>query len=389
MAADVVAQEALIHGVREHLRNTLPGHMVPTAFVILPELPLTANGKVDKRGLPLPELRSQTMEVKHVAPRNAKEERLAELWSELLNAPGIGVHDSFFDLGGHSLIGIQLLARVEERFGKSLPLNSLFQAPTIAGFAKLLQSETNNTELKNLAALQPAGDRIPFFCVHGDEANHHITRYLGKDQPYYAFFHQGEDGSPFQYKTVEDIAAHYLSELMTVQPEGPYLLGGYSFGGVVAYEMACQLRAAEHEVPLLAMFDMSAPARFIETMGDEDKFYTPLKRIVMRWLVERELGKGIIRSPKLRHFHIIDNYHKAILAYRPRPYSGPVTVFKADRSEGPDDMGWKKLVSGPLDVCVLPGDHYSLITDPEVVRLVRELSASIDRAVSKHAVEAV
>ena len=389
LAEDVVAQEALINAVREHLRNALPGHMVPTTLVILPELPLTANGKVDKRGLPMPELRSQTLEVKHVAPRNAKEERLAELWSDLLHAPGMGIHDNFFDLGGHSLIGIQLLARVEERFGKSLPLNSLFQAPTIAAFAKLLQSEKGTTGLKNLAALQPTGDRIPFFCVHGDEANHHITRYLGKDQPYYAFFHQGENGAPFEHKTVEEIATHYVNELKSVQPEGPYLLGGYSFGGIVAFEMARQLMAAGHEVPLLVMFDMYAPEDFLKTMRTEEKFYAPLKRTVMRWLVDRALRKGNIRSHKLQHFHIIDNYLNAIQAYHAKPYDGPVTVFKADRSPGPDDMGWSKLVTGPLDIQVLPGDHYSLIKDPEVVLLVKELSASIDRAVSKHAVEAV
>lgn len=389
MAEDVAEQEVLIHSVREHLRNVLPGHMVPTAFVILPELPLTANGKVDKRALPLPLHRVQTMEVKHVGPRNAKEQLLAELWSELLNVPGIGIHDNFFDMGGHSLIGIQLLARIGERFGKSLPLNSLFQAPTIASFAKLLQSENEVTGLKNLAALQSAGDRIPFFCVHGDEANHHIMRYLGKDQPYYAFFHQGEDGAQFQYKTVEEIATHYVNELTAVQPEGPYLIGGYSFGGVVAYEMAGQLRAAGHEVPLLAMFDMYAPKHFIRTMSASNKFYEPLKRIVMRWLTDRELAKGNIRSHNLRHFNIIDNYHQAILNYDPKPYDGPVTVFKADRSPGPDDMGWSSLVSGPLDIRVVPGDHYSLIKDPEVMHLVKELSASIDRAVSKHSVVAV
>lgn len=385
----VAAQEALISMVREHLRNTLPGHMIPTAFVLLAELPLTANGKVDKRALPLPELRSQTLAVKHVAPRNPKEEFLASLWSELLATPNIGIHDNFFDLGGHSLIGIQLLARVNEHFGKSLSLNTLFQAPTIAEYAILLESDTNVSSLKNLALLQPEGDRIPFFCVHGDEVNHHFTRYLGKDQPYYAFFHQGEDGAAFEHRTVEEIAAHYVKELLSVRPNGPYLLGGYSFGGIVAYEMARKLSASGHEVPLLAMFDMHAPEQFIESMIKEQKFHEPLKRTVMRWLTDRELRKGNIRSHKLRHFHIIDNYHKAIVAYRPGPYNGPVTVYKADKSEGTDDMGWAQLVTGPLESIVLPGDHYSLIKDPQVVRLVKELSASIDRAVSKHAVEAV
>ncbi|MEO7081749.1 MAG: thioesterase domain-containing protein, partial [Flavobacteriales bacterium] len=278
---------------------------------------------------------------------------------------------------------------VEQHLGYKLPLSSLFQAPTVALFAALVKKDEKPLALKNLALIQKEGNKPPLFCVHGDEANHHITRYLGKGQPYYAFFHQGEDGAAFEHKTVEAIAKHYVAEMTSVQPEGPYMLGGYSFGGIVAYEMACQLKAAGHDVPLLALFDMPIPKHFIESMDDDAKFYQPLKRTVMRWLVQLELRRGKIRSLKLRHFHIIDNYDKAILAYRPKPYSGPVTIFKAERTPGPDDMGWSTLVTGPLDIKVLPGDHYSLIKDPEVVRLVKELSVSIDRAVGKHAVEAV
>jgi amino acid adenylation domain-containing protein len=387
--ADPQAQEALIDQVRDQLRDRLPNYMMPTAFVLLPQLPLTANGKVDKRQLPQPVQRSQTMEMKYVAPRNAKEKRLAAIWSEVLRVEHVGIHDNFFDLGGQSMAAIQILGRVEEQFGKKLSLSALFQAPTISAFAKLLQDEPEQVPLTNLVALQPAGDRIPFFCVHGDEANHHLTRYLGGDQPYYAFFHQGEDGAPFAYKTVEDIAAHYVKEMLSVRPEGPYLLGGYSFGGIVAYEMAFQLSKAGHEVPLLAMFDMISPALFTESLGDDDKFYSPLKRRVMQWLVDRELRKGKIRSPRLRHFHIIANYHRAIEAYQPPTYQGPVTIFKAVSTPGPDDLGWGALVKGKLDVHVIPGDHYSMIKDPEVQQLVQELSACMDRALHKHAVEAV
>ncbi|MBP8823678.1 MAG: amino acid adenylation domain-containing protein [Flavobacteriales bacterium] len=389
LSEEVEAQEALIRIVRDHLRTALPDHMVPTAFVILPELPLTANGKVDKRALPMPEHRAQVMHTRHVQPRNAKEELLAKLWAEALGVPTVGVHDNFFDLGGHSLIGIQLLARVEERFGKRLPLNSLFQAPTVAALAKLVHGKEGPAGLKNLAALQPEGSRMPFFCVHGDEANHHIMRHLGKDQPYYAFFHQGEQGAPFEHHGVEGIARHYANELLSVQPEGPFLLGGYSFGGIVAYEMAQQLTAAGHEVPLLALFDMPAPDIFVKNMKLEEKLHEPIKRVVMRNLVERALAKGRIRSHRLQHFHIIDNYNRAIMDYRPKPYNGPVTVFKAAGTQGTDDMGWADLVTGHLDVHVLPGDHYSLIKDPEVALLVRELSRCIDRAVSRIAVEAV
>jgi amino acid adenylation domain-containing protein len=389
MEGQMDAQQAFITAVRDHLRECLPGHMVPTAFMILPELPLTPNGKVDKRRLPAPELRAQTMEVQYLAPRNTTEARLAELWAVTLNVPRMGVHENFFDLGGHSLIGIELLAKVEEAFGEALPLNSLYQAPTVAAFANLLHGKRRLSELENLAPVQPLGDRIPFFCVHGDEANHHISRFLGNDQPYYAFFHQGEEGRPIRYTTVESIAAHYIKELKTLRPDGPYLLGGYSFGGIVAYEMACQLAAEGHQVPLLVMFDMYAPDRFMEVMGAEEPFYQPLKNLVIRSLVKQALRRGKVASPKLRHYYIIDTYHKAIQGYRPKPYGGTVTVFKAEESAGPDDMGWSGLVQGGLDLHLLPGDHYSMIKEPGVVRLVQELSASMDRALRRHEVEAV
>ncbi|MCB0764570.1 MAG: amino acid adenylation domain-containing protein [Flavobacteriales bacterium] len=385
----VDAQEALISGLREHLRNALPAHMVPSAFVILPSFPLNANGKVDKRILPVPELRTQTMHAKHVAPRDHQERALAEIWSELLGVERIGVHDNFFDLGGHSLIGIQLLAEVDRQFKKSLALNALFQAPTIATFSKLIEAGSGAQTFTNLSAVQPKGDRIPFFCVHGDEANHFIPRYLGNDQPFYAFFHQGEDGSPIRYTTVEDIAAHFIAEMKMVRPNGPYLLGGYSFGGIVAYEMACQLKAEGADVPLLVMFDTYAPNAYIDVMRKEQKVHEPLKRMIMRRLVRREQKRGRITTPKLRHFHIIDTYDQAIMAYRPKPFDGPVTVFKAAGSYGAQDMGWGELALGPLDLHVLPGDHYSLIKDPEVKLLVRQLSMCIDLAVSKNAVEAV
>ncbi len=381
--------ESFIEGLKVHLQTVLPEYMIPAFFVVLPQLPLNTNGKVDKKQLPMPELRNTRMKAEHVAPRNDMERAVSAIWAKALGVAEIGVHDNFFDLGGHSIMGIQVLAHVEQHLGYKLSLSSLFQAPTVASFTALIKKDEKPLALKNLALIQKEGNKPPLFCVHGDEANHHITRYLGKGQPYYAFFHQGEDGAAFEHKTVEDIAKHYVAEMTSVQPEGPYMLGGYSFGGIVAYEMACQLKAAGHDVPLLALFDMPIPKHFIETMEDEDKFYEPLKRTVMRWLVKWSLRSGNIRSLKLRHFHIIDNYDKAILAYRPKPYSGPVTIFKAERTSGPDDMGWSTLVTGPLDIKVLPGDHYSLIKDPEVVRLVKELSMSIDHALGKRAVEAV
>ncbi len=387
---DPATQQQLIATVREHLRERLPEHMVPTAFVVMADLPLTPNGKVDRKALPAPEQRTQTLRARYVAPRDHLERVLAAIWGQLLGVERIGIHENFFELGGHSLIGIQILAQVEQQLGKELSLQSLFQAPTIAEFARLLQQGGAEVRWTNLSPIQPDGDRAPFFCVHGDEANYFIPRHLGTDQPFYAFFHQGEDGSPIRYTTVHEIARHFIEEMRSVRPHGPYLLGGYSFGGIVAYEMAQQLHDAGEEVPLLALFDTYDPLEYAADMARGARWYDPAKNLVYRWLGQRALRKhGRIENPKVRHHYIIDTYDKAITSYRPEPFTGAITVFKASATTGPDHMGWERLAKGGVDVVHITGDHYNLIKEPHVRLLTAELAKRIDRALSKRSVEAV
>jgi aspartate racemase len=382
-------QAELIARVREHLREHLPDHMMPGAFVVLADLPLTPNGKVDRRALPAPEFRQQLLRAEHVAPRDKTERDLAAIWSGALKVPSLGIHDNFFDLGGHSLIGIQVLGQVEQQFGRSLSLSALFEAPTIAEFARTLKAEGVSPKWNNLAAIQPLGERPALFCVHGDEANHFIPRYLGTDQPFFAFFHQGEDGQPIRYTTVESIASHFIQEMKGARPQGPYLLCGYSFGGIVAYEMAQQLRAAGEDVPMLVLFDTYAPREHAAAVASDRKFYEPVKTALYRQLIKRDLARGKVLSPRLRHFHIIDTYDRAVMAYRPKPMEGPLTVFKAKDAWGTEDMGWGALAHGPLHRFVLPGDHYSMIKEPHVKELVKVLGTCIDKALQRSAVEAV
>lgn len=369
--------EKLIAAVRDHLRATMPGYMVPTAFMALPELPLTANGKVDRRALPEPSAQAQAMKAEHVAPRTSTERTLAAIWSKVLSAPDIGIHDDFFDLGGHSLIGIQLLGQVEQEFGRALPLKTIFEAPTIAQFAELLKGEGDTHAWKNLALIQSEGEGLPVFCVHGDEASYFIPKHLGPTRPFYAFFHQGEDGRRIERTTVKDIAAHLISELRQARPHGPYLLTGYSFGGVVAYEMAQQLHDAGEEVPLLVLLDTYAPDLHKAAIRSDQRFFDPLKKSVMRWLVRRALRRSGVVPTRLRNFHIVDAYDAAVMAYQPRAYRGRLTVFKAKDSWGAADMGWTELSNGGLDVHTLPGDHYSLIQEPQVAVVARELQKLI------------
>ncbi len=381
-------QSALITKVRLQLREQLPEYMVPTAFVVLPELPLTPNGKVDRRALPAPEFRQQLMQAEYMAPRDGVERELAAIWRTALRVDRIGIHDNFFDLGGHSLIGIQVLGQVEQHFGRSLPLSTLFESPTIGEFARGLQVDGTGSRWKNLASIQPIGDREPLFCVHGDEANHFIPRYLGSAHPFFAFFHQGEDGRAIEHQSVETIAAHFIHEMKQARPEGPYLLCGYSFGGIVAYEMAQQLRKAGDDVPLLVVFDTYAPRLHAAAVASDRKFYEPVKNALYRSLIARDLARGKVLSPRLRHFHIIDTYDRAVMAYRPTPMDGPITVFKARESWGPDDMGWHELAAD-VEVHVLPCDHYSMIKEPHVKELVKVLAGCMDKALLRHAVEAV
>jgi aspartate racemase len=380
LLADHRAQEGFLSGIREYLRTRLPDHMVPTAFMAIDAFPLNPNGKIDRKALPAPELRSRTLRADFVGPRDEREQRLASIWSEVLKVDRVSVRDNFFDLGGHSLLGIQLLARVEDLFGGSLALKELYLAPTVAEMAVLLQVEAPSKELTNLSIIQPDGERFPLFCVHGDEGNFYLPKYLGKDQPFYGFFHQGEDGYPLPYSEVQSIAAHFISELKQVRPEGPYQLAGYSFGGLVAFEMAQQLQEAGDTVPMVMLLDSYAPKPYAAVMKSEQKAHMPMKNAALRVMVNlyHKLEKPL--PTWLRHFYVIDTYDRATARYAPRPYSGQVTIIKASDSPGTADMGWHEFVPN-LTLRDSSGDHYNMIKEPHVRKLADQMAQVMDVAV--------
>jgi amino acid adenylation domain-containing protein len=387
-AGDADAREAVSDVVREHLLSRLPEHMIPTAFVVLEAFPLTPNGKVDRKALPAPELRSARMRAQHVAPRDTTEKTLARIWSQVLGVQDLGVHDNFFDLGGHSIVGIQLLAQVERQLGRKLPLNALFQAPTVAQLATMLGKEEQPRELEYLAIMQDKGDLPPMFCVHGDEANYFLPKYLGEDQPFYAFFHQGEDGRPLPHAEVKDIAANFIRELKLVRPHGPYMLSGFSFGGLVAYEMAQQLTRNGDHVALLALLDTYAPIEFAKVMRQESKMYYPLKKFILRRAVKwiHEQGKAL--PMRIRRFSIIDSYDQATYRYHPEPYHGPILFIKAANSPGPMHMGWADLAKGGFSQVVSPGDHFNMIQEPHVQTLAKLMGEGIRKALVLSTAEA-
>ena len=370
--------EELVKDVREHLRLTLPDHMIPAAFVVLPSLPLNQSGKVDRKALPKPDHTAPVLRAQHVAPRTGVEKELAIIWGSVLGIADVGVHDNFFDVGGHSLTGIQLLTRVEQRFHKAIPLKNLFVAPTIALMAELIQEKKTLPAFTHLVPVQPEGDRLPIFCVHGDEANNFLPKYLGPDQPFYAISHQGEDGKPIRLTTVEAMAEQFIREIRLVQPHGPYQLSGYSFGGIIAYEIAQQLRKAGEDVPVLVLFDTYDPKEYIAVSKREAPLHLPLKAGVVRRMAKFFFDRGHDLPVKLRHTYIIDTYNRAISEYEVMPYSGHITLLRTADSSGPADMGWGGLARGGVNVRAVSGNHYNMVKEPHVAIIAAELKQALE-----------
>ncbi len=248
--------------LRQYLQTTLPDYMIPSAFVYLDALPLTDHGKIDRKALPAPHDVSPATHEDRVAPQDTLERQLAQLWAEVLGVRSIGMHDDFFASGGHSLLAVRLFARLKTLCGIHLPLATLFQAPTVAQLAALLRQENWTPPWSSLGGIQPRGAKPPLYCIHAHGGHvlfyADLAQYLDPEQPVYGLQAHGLDGVHPPHARVEEMAEHYINEIRTLQPQGPYRLAGFCFGGLVTYEMAQQLRAQGQEVSFLALFDANA-----------------------------------------------------------------------------------------------------------------------------------
>ncbi|KRA17573.1 non-ribosomal peptide synthetase [Lysobacter sp. Root604] len=251
-----------IDALRRHLAERLPDYMIPSALVSLPALPLTPSGKLDRKALPAPERGERNG---FVAPRTPVERKLAAIWKELLGLTRVGVHDNFFELGGDSLIAAQLIARLPERFGKRLPVASLFEASTIAGLAALLEHTDHEhgdplgVVLSLRRATTPSAAPRPLFCIHpiaGLSLGYSgLLRHLDPAMPVYGLQARGLRGMDRLPDSIDEIAADYLAQIRRIQPEGPYRLLGRSLGGLIGHAIAAQMSEQSERVELLAMID--------------------------------------------------------------------------------------------------------------------------------------
>ena len=248
-----------------YLKARIPEYLLPSSVTVLEDLPLNANGKVDRGRLPGVEVSQLRLGEGYVAPRNAEEEALALIWARILGLREVGVRDNFFGLGGHSLLAVRLCAEIEKGLGMQVPLATLYKAPTVEQLAKALSPEARVTLWSRLAPIHSSGDRPPFFLHHGTEI---LAQGSGGDQPFYLLEPHGIDGRKAP-QTVEEMAADYLREIRAVQTDGPYYLGGYSLGGLVAYETAQQLKRQGQDVGLLLLLDPTLPMQWADRVARE------------------------------------------------------------------------------------------------------------------------
>ena len=227
--------------LRSYARDKLPEYMIPTYFVELEEVPVTPVGKIDRKKLPAPTVGPKRDQI--TFPRNPIEKKLVQLWETLLNIKPIGIRDNFFDLGGNSLIAMQMFSDIEKTFNKRLPVSIIFEEETIENVARLLSSHNqDNNKSSSLVAIQALGSKLPVFCIHGGGGEVLIYRSLavelGNDQPVYGLRYSNNDTDKI---SVESLAEKYVKDIKEIQPNGPYSLLGFCFGGPIAYEMAQKL----------------------------------------------------------------------------------------------------------------------------------------------------
>ncbi|MHC5760763.1 thioesterase domain-containing protein, partial [Nostoc sp.] len=398
--------------LRRFLKQKLPDYMIPSSFVVLEFLPVIPNGKVDRLSLPAPNQTGQEAPASKVAAQDELELRLTEIWEKVLGIQSLGVNDNYFDLGGDSLLAVHLFTEIEKTLGKNLPLSTLYQAPTVEQLANVIRQSRKLASWSSLVPIQPSGSKPPLFLIHavfGDVLSYkYLARHLGSEQPVYGLQAQGLDGKQVPYTRIEDMASHYIKEIQTLQPNGPYFLGGHSFGGVVAFEMAQQLHKQGQKVGLLTLFHSSAPV-YSKQVSFFKQVLIHLQNLFQKgltYLREKPLDKWFqdkfikisykfhlvvgLSFPRIhRNLYLREVNIQALKKYVPSVYPGQVTFMQIDErvekteslnSKYVRQLGWDNLVAGELDIHYIPGNHDSILKEPNVQVLSTKLKVCLEKS---------
>lgn len=415
--------------LRDFLKASLPAYMVPSAFVAMEAFPQTPNGKVARNLLPAPAA-SHAGAKTRIAPRDSFEIRLAGIWSEALGLEDICITENFFDLGGHSLLAMRLMARIKTEFAVDLPASALFQSATIEQLAKAIRKQSQQepesaggTEgdgealIKARSPLVPikvVEGSVPVFCPHPIGGNVFcyvaLSKRLGARHSLYGLQAQGLDAEQDPLVSVEDMAETYIRAMRGLRPRGPYRLAGWCFGGLIAFEMAKQLKAAGEEVEYLALLDtrsplmpeefsdidddnllswfardlaipfgkkLDIPAEELRLLPGDGKFAFVLDKIK----AERILPEDTEPDRLKQYFQVYLANAIALQGYSPGPYDGRILLLRA-RDEAPHrlgrNLGWEAYCDGLLEVRDVPGDHNTMMFEPFVAGAGSEMSESLD-----------
>ncbi|MBS1525465.1 MAG: amino acid adenylation domain-containing protein [Bacteroidetes bacterium] len=390
------------------LKTKVPDYMVPSLWMELAKLPLTTNGKVDKKALPDFEAEIQLKET-YAAPQTESEKLLADIWSQVLKIGQVGVQDNFFDIGGHSLLAVQIMSRIEKKTGKKFPIATLFRFPTIASLGAFLdEEEEKDYHWRSLVPIKPSGHKTPVYLVHGIGMNvlnfNDLASYVDTEQPVYGFQGLGLDGAGNPPASIEEIASFYVNELLKHNPKGPYAVAGYSIGGFIAVEMARQLLAQGRQIKMFGIFDTDA-----ENARENEPWHIIIPKVVKRYLPrfmggEKSLRKqlayvirtrteaigdkvGIAKQAESKLYYallneLIGRYQSALDNYTIKPVGAKVHLFKAKINVHYNDdkeyLGWKKFAKNGVELLAVPGDHLDMLKMPNAAVFGRILQNALD-----------
>lgn len=408
--------------LRNFLMQQLPDYMIPAVFVFVDSFPLTPNGKIDRKNFPIPDSSSDTSFAEFVEPQDETQKMLAGIWKDLLKRDKISTNDDFFELGGHSLLAVSMMGRIENETRKRIPLATLFTHSKLADLAKIIDKQQNANDWRSLVHIKPFGNLIPLFLIHGAGLNvmlyNTLINSLSIDQPVFGLQAKGLNGIDKPLETIEEIAAHYISEIKTEYPVGPYAFAGFSLGGIIAFEVAKQLQAAGDEVAFVGMLDTIAytsdkhlskfqqklrRSKFIvnqilfnigafinEPQHNKSKLFlwklSSLKRKVKSLIYRMRASHAYATGDKdklptyLHNVHEINN--KAGENYVLKPSNVAIELFKAAHQtfyiEDKHTYGWEKYALNGITVHLVPGEHSTLFWPPNDVQFAHTLQKRLE-----------
>jgi len=406
--------QPLVSTIRDHMKQTLPNYMIPAYFVFLDKLPQTPNGKINRQALPEPDMSCSGSQRSYVPPRSPIEESISKIWSEVLGIPTVGIHDNFFDMGGHSLLAVSTVSQIRSRFKIKLPLADLFKSPTIYELAVSIQTRSFEQSHDVLVGIKVKGSKTPFFCVHPIGGTvfcySELSSCLDDERPFYGLQYPGIFDEITLLTSIQDMASIYIDAMQSIQKKGPYYISGWSFGGIIAFEIARQLKQQGHEIALLALLDTYAPIQreqsrkiterdliflFVQditnilgvnTMDSLNQLKQSRSEDLLIRLEETVNSKGIFPVPiKSGHlqslFRLFRSNREAMSQYKPEPLCDKITLFYAgDNSGGIKNISaWNKYTKKGVEHYEIPGDHYSMMQKPNVQYLADQLTSCIQK----------